>query len=131
MSTIDHLLDDALTRLARHDLQPAHLEAIRAAAARLPALRQRLLYLQSTSPFIGAGLIAAAIHEPVVGGCDQLNPLREEPPYQCVHDAIVDGWQVIHFPDQRQIMLEPVSPEIGVMGYEFILQKLELVHDDQ
>ena len=39
-----------------------------------------------------------------------------------MHDAVLDGWQVVHFPQQ----LAPFDDrEIDVLGYEFVLQKLE------
>ena len=119
--------DAAAQRLAAGTLSAEDLAQLRDAslARSRVEMRQRLLYMQSTSPFIGAGLISAVIHEPVAGGCGQLDPTGEELPYQCVHDAIVDGWQVVQFPDQRVIGLEPATREVGVLGYQFILQKFE------
>jgi hypothetical protein len=81
---------------------------------------QRLLYLHSSSPNIRSGLIGHALHEPVQGSTTQIDPLAPELPYNCVHDAILDGWRVIHFPQQ----LAPFEDrEIDIMGYEFILEK--------
>ena len=86
-------------------------------------LRQRLMYLHASSPSIYSDLVARAIHEPVAGALTQIDPLAEELPYESVHDAIVDGWRVIHFPQQ----LAPYDDrEIDVIGYEFILEKLEV-----
>jgi hypothetical protein len=85
-------------------------------------VRQRLLYLHATTPSIGSPLVGATLHEPVQGGVSQMDPARKDPEFTSVHHAIQEGWQVIHFPQQ-------VSPfddkEIDVLGYEFILQKLE------
>ncbi|MDA1138141.1 MAG: hypothetical protein O3B01_06125 [Planctomycetota bacterium] len=85
--------------------------------------RQRLLYLHSSSPSIRSGLIGHALHEPVKGSTTQIDPLVPELPYHCVHDAILDGWRVIHFPQQ----LAPFEDrEIDIIGYEFILEKIEV-----
>lgn len=63
-----------------------------------------------------------ALHEPVPGSITELNSEPPECPYATVHDAIVDAWRVIHFPNQ----LAPYDDrEIDVLGYEFILEKLE------
>jgi hypothetical protein len=85
--------------------------------------KQRLLYLHADSPSIKSGIIAMALHEPVKGHQIELK-LEKDWPYGCVHDAIVDGWRVIHFPDQRAPFDDG---EIDVLGYEFILEKWEEV----
>ena len=84
-------------------------------------LRQRLLYLHTRAPSITAAVIGMAQHEPVTGGCDTLQT-RTEWPYATVHEAIVDGWQVIHFPN---LMAPYDDRELSYVGYEFILQKIE------
>ena len=83
--------------------------------------RQRLLYLHTRAPSITAAVIGMAQHEPVTGGCDTLQT-RTEWPYATVHEAIVDGWQVIHFPN---LMAPYDDRELSYVGYEFILQKIE------
>lgn len=83
--------------------------------------RQRLLYLHTRAPSITAAVIGMAQHEPVAGGCDTLQT-RTEWPYATVHEAIVDGWQVIHFPN---LMAPYDDRELSYVGYEFILQKIE------
>lgn len=87
------------------------------------APRQRLLYLHTHAPSITASVIGMAQHEPVRGGCDTLCT-RTAWPYETVHEAIVDGWQVIHFPN---LMAPYDDRELSYVGYEFILQKLEEV----
>lgn len=86
--------------------------------------RQRLLYLHATSPSIRSNLIGHALHEPVEGStAHQIDPLEPELLYNCVHDAILDGWRVIHFPQQ----LAPFEDrEIDIIGYEFVLEKNEV-----
>lgn len=89
-------------------------------------LRQRLLYLHSVNPSIHADLVAAAIHEPVAGAVTEIDPQAPELPYRNVHDAIVEGWRVLHFPQQRA----PYDDrEIDLIGHEFILEKLEEFDD--
>ncbi|MFZ4659326.1 MAG: hypothetical protein ACOYNY_20090 [Caldilineaceae bacterium] len=87
------------------------------------APRQRLLYLHTRAPSITAAVIGMAQHEPVRDGCDSLHT-RTEWPYATVHEAIIDGWQVIHFPN---LMAPYDDRELSYVGYEFVLQKLEEV----
>lgn len=89
-------------------------------------VRQRLLYLHAVNPSIYAHLVAAAIHEPVAGAVTEIDPQAPELPYRTVHDAIVDGWRVVHFPQQRAPFDDR---EIDVLGQEFILEKLEEFDD--
>ncbi|MDE0025577.1 MAG: hypothetical protein OXP69_14295 [Spirochaetaceae bacterium] len=91
-----------------------------------PRTRQRLLYLHAVTPSIYAGLVAAAVHEPVAGSVTQIDPEAAELPYRNVHDAIVAGWRVVHFPQQRAPFDDR---EIDLMGHEFILEKLEAYDD--
>ena len=84
--------------------------------------RQRLLYLHAASPSIRSEIIATALHEPVPDSITEITTEEHEWPYQTVHEAILNGWQVIHFPDQRAPFDDR---EIDILGYEFILQKLE------
>lgn len=86
------------------------------------AARQRLLYLHSGSPSIRSQVLAGALHEPVSGSVTQIDPLEPAVPYQSVFAAILDGWRVIHFPDQRAPFDDR---EIDIVGFEFILEKLE------
>lgn len=88
--------------------------------------RQRLLYLQATTPSIRSNVIGMAQHEPVNGAITQIEPDTDDWKYQTVHDAIVDGWQAIFFPAQRTNFDDH---EIDILGYEFILQKME-VYDE-
>ena len=85
--------------------------------------RQRLLYLQATTPSIRSNVIGMAQHEPVNGAITQIEPDTDDWKYQTVHDAIVDGWQAIFFPGQRTSFDDQ---EIDILGYEFILQKMAI-----
>jgi hypothetical protein len=86
-------------------------------------LRQRLLYLHASSPSIRSRVVAAAQHEPTPGSVTQIDPLAPEIPYESVFAAILDGWRVIHFPDQRAPFDDR---DIDIVGYEFILEKREI-----
>ena len=76
--------------------------------------RQRLLYLQATTPSIRSNVIGMAQHEPVNGAITQIEPDTDDWKYQTVHDAIVDGWQTIFFPGQRTSFDDH---EIDILGY--------------
>jgi hypothetical protein len=45
-------------------------------------------------------------------------------PYNTVHEAIVDGWQIVQFPHHQAPFNDR---DLDVVGYEFILQKMEVV----
>ncbi len=68
-------------------------------------------------------LLAWPLHEPEPNSITQISPDATWP-YATVHDAILDGWQVISFPQQR---VPFDDREIDVLGYEFILQKMQEV----
>lgn len=98
------------------------LDALLSAVSGNQVTRQRLLYLHASSPSIRSSVLAMALHEPVPGSVTEIDPHGVDFPYNTVHDAILDGWQVVQFPDQRS----PYNDvEVDMLGYEFILQKLE------
>lgn len=117
-------IDEAKAKLEAGTLSTQDLTSLenQLELTRPKMLRQRLLYLHAQTPSIGSGLIAATLHEPVKGGVAQMDPLQKDPTYQTVHEAIMDGWEVIHFPDQLAAFDDR---EIDVLGYEFVLQKKE------
>ena len=120
--TVRAWLETAQAHLANGGIGADDLEQLRQ-LVQAAQLRQRLLYLHARGPSITASIIGMAEHEPVPGYKDLIRT-RTEWPYNTVHDAIVDGWQVIHFPQQ-------ISPfddrELDYVGYEFILQKMEVI----
>jgi hypothetical protein len=88
--------------------------------------RQRLLYLHTSSPSVQSRVMAFYRVEPVPHGAGV--DLSPEPkfPYQSVHEAMIDGWRVVRFPEYTA----PVQDrEIDMQGYEFILEKLEVFDD--
>ncbi|MCE9589459.1 MAG: hypothetical protein K8S99_02930 [Planctomycetes bacterium] len=118
----------AKAKLAAGTLIPADLDALVIAArtGRHGRVRQRIMYLHAAHPTIRAEVLSTAIHEPVPGSVTQIDPLAPPSPYATVFDAILDGWRVIHFPNQ----LAPFDDrEIDVVGYEFVLEKLEAYPD--
>ena len=121
---IDRWIDEARTKLEDGGIQGGDLDRLhRIINANRVHTRQRLLYLHASTPAIRSQVIGMALHEPVPESVTEIVTVEQEWPYNTVHDAILDGWQVIHFPDQRT---EFDDREIDILGYEFILQKLEV-----
>ncbi len=113
-------LRDAQAKAANGGVTAADLQQLqRLTKQAIP--RQRLLYLHARTPSISAPVIGMAQHEPTTGGSDTLQS-RGAWPYETVHEAVVDGWQIVQFPN-------PMAPyddrELNYVGYEFVLQKLE------
>ncbi|MAE64047.1 MAG: hypothetical protein CMJ18_07205 [Phycisphaeraceae bacterium] len=113
-------LETARRKLEAGGLGGADLDALgRILDDAPPGCRQRLLYLHANGPSLHAKIIGMALHEPVKGG-RELAGQRDEWPYDTVHDAILDGWQIVHFPQQ----LAPFDDrEVDMIGFEFIGQK--------
>ena len=122
---VTHWLHEAVGKVAQNRLSQDDLQRLSQLIQGVTP-RQRLLYLHTRAPSITAAVIGMAQHEPVRDGCDTLHT-RTEWPYATVHEAIVDGWQVIHFPN---LMAPYDDRELSYVGYEFILQKLEEVVND-
>jgi hypothetical protein len=115
----------AKARLAEGKLTASDLDALHRAARHNGnggAVRQRLLYLHAANPSVYSPLLNATLIEPVEGQPAQVDPLATPLPYRSVHDAIRDGWRVVQFPDQRAPFDDR---EIDIVGYEFILEKLQ------
>jgi hypothetical protein len=125
--TLARLFAEARAALKAGRLTLEDLDALEQAVGRAQTARQRLLYLHAASPNIRSAVIAAALHEPVAGSVMQIDPLAPELPYKSVFEAILDGWRVIHFPDQRAPFDDR---EIDIVGYEFILEKMGVCDDD-
>jgi hypothetical protein len=86
--------------------------------------KQRLLYLHARTPNVFSDLIGYTPIEPVPGYRAEITAAEQAWPYRSVHEAICDSWQVVHFPNQ----LAPFDDrEIDIVGYEFILQKIEVL----
>jgi hypothetical protein len=113
-------LQDAEAKAAQGGLTQADLQALQQRIQGTQS-RQRLLYLHTRTPSITAPVVGMAQHEPIKGGTDTLHT-RDEWPYATVHDAVIDGWQIVAFPN---LMAPYDDRELTYVGYEFILQKLE------
>ena len=86
--------------------------------------RQRLLYLHALTPNVFSDILALTQIEPTAGFRVEITAAELDWPYNTVHDAIVDGWQIVQFPDLQAPFDDR---ELDVVGYEFILQKMEVV----
>ena len=113
------LFERAQQRLSAGEFNAQDLQLLQEAALQQP--RQRLLYIYALQPTVRALVVATTLHE-VGGSLCQIDPQAAELPYQCVMDAIADGWRVIHFPDHRGPYREG---RMDMLGYEFVLEKLE------
>lgn len=89
-----------------------------------PQPRQRLLYLQARTPSVLSEIIGLTQIEPVPGFTVEISASEVEWPYQKVHDAVVDGWQIVQFP---HLQAPFDDRDLDVVGYEFILQKMEAI----
>jgi hypothetical protein len=86
--------------------------------------RQRLLYLHARTPNVFSDIVALTQIEPVPGHRVEISAESVEWPYSSVHEAIVDGWQIVQFP----YLQAPFDDrDLDVVGYEFILQKMEVI----
>ncbi|MCJ8331534.1 MAG: hypothetical protein HRT89_09395 [Lentisphaeria bacterium] len=90
------------------------------------SLRQALLYLHASGPNIQLPVIGSALHPAKIdytsGGIDPGSSC----PYQTVHEAMLDGWKVIHFPQQNAPFEDR---EIDLIGFEFILEKMVPINE--
>ena len=86
--------------------------------------RQRLLHMHAQTPNPLSPVLEMTIYEPVPGFKMELTADAPEYPYATVHAAGVDGWQIVQFPLHQA---EYDDDEIDMVGYQFILQKMEVV----
>ena len=80
---------------------------------------QRLLYLQATNTSVTSSVEGMSIvdGDGVHNGPDE----PEDWPYQTVHEAMLDGWRIVKFPEMT-LMLVGENETYG-LGCEFILEK--------
>ena len=81
------------------------------------AARQRLLYLHARTPSVFSDGLTPV--EPVAGFAVEISAQVQEWPSRTVHDALVDGWQVVQFP-QHQAPFD--DRELDVVGFKVILK---------
>ncbi len=100
------------------------MEAVKFDPSTMP--RQRLLYLHARTPSVFSDILGFTPIEPIEGYRAEIAAEAQEWPYQTVHDALVAGWQIVQFP----YLQAPFSDQdLDVVGYEFILQRLEIIDD--
>lgn len=122
-SSIHRWLADARAAVDSNSFTSSHLDELEH-IANGTSLKQRLLYLHAAGPGIQTKVIGYALHEIFEGYTSGgIDPLAPKSLYGTVHDAIRDGWRVIHFPQQNAAFEDR---EIDLIGYEFILEKMEV-----
>lgn len=89
--------------------------------------RQRLLYLHARTPSVFSDILGYTPIEPIKGYQTGITAETQEWPYTTIHDALVDGWQIVQFP---HLQAPFDDRDLDVVGYEFILQKMEVVQDE-
>lgn len=113
-------LEQCLSRFRAGTLTEQDLEsALKSLDEPTVLKRQRLLYLQAsntsvTSPIEGMSIVD---NDGVHDGPD--NPV--DWPYQTVHEAMQDGWRIVHFPEMTLMLVG--EEETHGLGCEFILEK--------
>ena len=86
--------------------------------------RQRLLYLHARTPNVFSDIVALTQIEPVTGYRVEISAEPIEWLYNSVHEAIVDGWQIVQFP---HLQAPFDDRDLDMVGYEFILQKMAVI----
>jgi len=72
-------------------------------------------------------ILGYTLVEPIKGYKAEISAETPEWPFETVHDALVDGWQIVQFPHLQA----PIDDkDLDVVGYEFILQKLTEALDE-
>lgn len=117
---------EARGKFDQGQLTAADFDALTQILETTPQPRQRLLYLHTTEPNVCCKVIGHNLIEPDVAYEPQLDPTPEfDWPYWAVLDAVRDGWHIIHFPQMEISAIE--TGHAGAIGFEFILQKPEVV----
>lgn len=86
--------------------------------------KQRLMYVHAQTPNVLSPILDLTVYEPVPGFSVELDVDPPESPYRSVHDAVCDGWQIVQFPLHQAAYDDD---DLDVIGYEFVLQKMEAV----
>ena len=122
MSQLKEQLEQCLEKfragtLTEGDLQQA-LEDVNS-ELNAAAKPQRLLYLQATNTSVTSSVEGMSIVDGngVHNGPDE----PDDWPYQTVHEAMLDGWRIVKFPEMT-LMLVGENETYG-LGCEFILEK--------
>src|SRR5688572_803923 len=114
-------------RLTNETLSRGDVQELKALVSGRWSVRQRLLYVYTSTPSPESQIMAMYRVDPVPhGGQNDLSP-DPQFPYPSVLDAMIDGWHVVQFPEYGSHNVQ--DREIDVQGYQFILQKLEVYRD--
>ena len=122
MIQVKEQLEQCLTKfragtLTEQDLQQALENAN--SELEVAAKSQHLLYLQATNTSVTSSVEGMSIVD-----SDGVHNGPDEPddwPYQTVHEAMLDGWRIVKFPEMT-LMLVGENETYG-LGCEFILEK--------
>jgi len=80
--------------------------------------------LHARTPSVFSEVLGLTLIEPVAGFRVEISAEEPQWPYKTVHEAVVEGWQIVQFP----YLQAPFDDrDLDVIGYEFILQKMEVV----
>jgi hypothetical protein len=102
-------------------LQADDLDALEQGLA--APMRQHLIYLYTADPNPRSGVLAWVEFPATTGPGPAIATDGRPCPYNTIIEAILDGWQVVHFPDHRAPFDDR---EIDILGYQFVLQKLQV-----
>jgi hypothetical protein len=119
-ATLKQQVEGCIEAFRRGELTEASLQRLLEPIEGGKRRRQDLLYLQTHNTSLQApvrGMMIVRDGELWEGPED-----AREWPYQCVLDAIRDGWRVIQFPDLALLMDETRA---GGLGCEFVLERYE------
>jgi hypothetical protein len=121
-ASIKSWIDNARIKLTEGRFSEEDLNELASNCEMSSSQRQRLLYVHADTPSPRSAVLSVYIVEPVPGGAAVQLSAEPEFLYKTVHEALIDGWQIVHFPDQRAVVSDR---EIDIYGYEFVLQKVE------
>ena len=112
------LIDQCLEALEQGTLSKQRLREAFQQVASDAGKRQDMLYLQAAETGLHVKLLGMRM---VIDGQYAEQPDADEPwPYNCVLDAIRDGWRVISFPNMALCLDE--NRTYG-LGFEYILER--------
>jgi hypothetical protein len=119
-------ITQAQAKLASSPLTEADLATLANLVAGNAKVRQRLMYMHAAMPTPTSHIHALFFAEPVPGGGNIELVADYKFPYNSPHEAVMDGWQIVKFPEYRFPILDR---EVDVQGYQFVLQKMEVYRD--
>ena len=117
MEPVKQQLNQCLDKFRAGELSEQDLlQALESANRQTP---QRLLYIQAESTLVTSRISGMSIVD-----ADGVHDGPDHPddwPYQTVHEAMLDGWRIVKFPEMA-LMMAGEETTYG-LGCEFILEK--------